>query len=64
MNQKPRNHLVIPAKRIEHAIYSIRGQRVMLDADLAKLYGVPTKKASTWPCEEMPTDFLSISCFS
>lgn len=29
--------------RIEERIFLIRGKRVMLDSDLAKLYGVPTK---------------------
>lgn len=29
---------------IEHAIYLIRGQKVMLDRDLAALYGVETKR--------------------
>ena len=33
---------LIPIERIERAIFLIRGQRVILDADLAKLYGVPT----------------------
>jgi hypothetical protein len=33
----------IPAERIEQAILLIRGQKVMLDADLAALYSVPTK---------------------
>ena len=32
----------IPTERIEEAIFLIRGQRVILDADLARLYGVPT----------------------
>ena len=31
---------VIPAERIERAIYLIRGHKVMLDRDLAELYGV------------------------
>ncbi len=31
-------------KNIESQIYEIRGSRVMLDADLATLYGVPTKR--------------------
>ncbi len=35
---------VIVIEQIEQAIYEIRGQRVMLDADLAKLYGVTTKR--------------------
>ena len=30
-------------KKIQAMIYTIRGQRVMLDCDLAKLYGVETK---------------------
>jgi hypothetical protein len=29
---------------VESAIYLIRGQRVMLDSDLAAIYGVPTKR--------------------
>ena len=33
--------LLLP--RIEHQILVIRGQKVMVDADLAALYGVPTK---------------------
>jgi hypothetical protein len=33
----------IPVERIEQAILLIRGQKVMLDADLAVLYEVPTK---------------------
>jgi len=35
--------LTIPAERIETAILLIRGQKVMLDRDLAELYGVATK---------------------
>ena len=34
--------LLIPDERIERAIPLIRGQKVMLDRDLAKLYGVGT----------------------
>ena len=34
----------IPVERIEEAIYLIRGERVILAADLAKLYGVTTKR--------------------
>ena len=29
----------IPAERIERTIYLIRGEKVMLDRDLAELYG-------------------------
>ena len=35
--------LIIPTERIEQAIYLIRGQNVMLDRDLAELYGVETR---------------------
>src|SRR3954471_16502288 len=31
-------------QRIEEMIFLIRGQRVMLDSDLAKIYGVTTKR--------------------
>lgn len=34
---------IIPAERIQQCIYLIRKQKVMLDADLAALYGVETK---------------------
>lgn len=34
---------VIIAERIDRHIFLIRGQKVMLDVDLAALYGVPTK---------------------
>jgi len=34
---------LIPVDKIEKAILLIRGQKVMLDADLAELYGVETK---------------------
>jgi len=37
-------HSIIPIERIEKSILLIRGKRIMLDADLAKLYGVPTKR--------------------
>ena len=33
----------VPADSIRHAILLVRGQRVMLDADLGALYRVPTK---------------------
>jgi len=33
----------VPATRIENAILLIRGQKVLLDADSAALYGVETK---------------------
>ncbi len=40
----PKTTAVIPPERVERAILLIRGQKVMLDVDLAALYGVPTKR--------------------
>jgi len=42
-------------------VYTIRGERVLLDADLAALYGVPTKvlnQAVKRNLERFPTDFM------
>ena len=42
-------------------IFEIRGQRVLLDNDLAALYGVPTKRLNEQVrrnAERFPTDFL------
>ena len=36
--------VLVPRERIEQTIFIIRGHRVMLDADLADLYGVTTKR--------------------
>ena len=33
----------IPVERIEQKIYLIRGERVIVDSDLAEVYGVATK---------------------
>src|SRR5437660_3651608 len=35
---------VIPVERIASRIYLIRSEKVMLDSDLADLYGVPTSR--------------------
>jgi hypothetical protein len=46
---------------IEHRIHPIRGQKVMLDADLAALYQVPTKalnQAIRRNKERFPEDFM------
>ncbi len=39
----PNNELSVPIELIEDIILTLRGQRVMLDRDLAALYGVTTK---------------------
>jgi len=53
--------LPIPAERIEKAILLIRGQKVMLDSDLAALYGVETrvlKQAVRRNRKRFPSDFM------
>ena len=49
--------------RVHQAIYLIRGQNVMLDRDLAVLYGVPTKalkQAVRRNLECFPDDFIFV----
>jgi len=36
--------VALPLERIQRKIFFIRSQKVMLDVDLAELYGVPTKR--------------------
>jgi ORF6N domain len=50
-----------PAKDITRAILLLRRQRIILDADLAALYGVPTKalnQAVKRNAERFPEDFM------
>jgi len=52
---------VIPVEKIERSIFLIRGQRVMLDRDLAHLYGVSTKvlnQAVKRNGRRFPSDFM------
>ena len=54
---------LIPVERIEQAIYLIRGEKVMLDRDLAALYGVETrtlKQAVKRNLERFPADFMFV----
>jgi len=49
--------------KISAMIYTIRGQRVMLDSDLAKLYEVETRtlnQAVKRNMERFPDDFMII----
>jgi ORF6N domain len=50
-----------PKKPIELLIFTLRGQKIILDADLAELYGVPTKafnQAVKRNADRFPQDFL------
>ncbi|ATC66023.1 DNA-binding protein [Nibricoccus aquaticus] len=51
----------MPIERIDSRIYLIRGQKVLLDSDLAELYGVETRilnRAVTRNLERFPEDFM------
>jgi hypothetical protein len=52
---------LVPVERIERAILLIRGRKVMLDADLASLYGVETRvlvQAVRRNLGRFPEDFM------
>jgi hypothetical protein len=52
---------IIPHERIEKRIHELRGTKVMLDSDLAELYGVETRalnQAVTRNLERFPEDFM------
>jgi len=54
---------LVPYKIIEHKIYLIRGKKVMLDLDLAALYGMETrllKRAVRRNLKRFPNDFMFI----
>ena len=58
-----RNTNSIPVERIQKAILLIRGQKVMLDRDLAELYGVKTKalkQAVRRNINRFPLDFMFV----
>jgi hypothetical protein len=50
-----------PAKPIESLIFNLRNQKVILDSDLAEIYGVPTKRlneAVKRNANRFPEDFI------
>ena len=54
-------NLSVSVQLIERRIYLIRGQNVMLDFDLAELYGVPTRQLNqqvTRNKKRFPEDFM------
>ncbi|HZV47238.1 MAG TPA: ORF6N domain-containing protein [Thermodesulfovibrionales bacterium] len=55
---------LVPVELIEKKIYLIRGHKVMLDSDLAELYGVATKvllQAVKRNLNRFPEDFMFLS---
>lgn len=57
------NKELIPQEIIENRIYLIRGEKVMLDSDLAGLYGVKTKQLKRQVkrnIDHFPNDFMFV----
>lgn len=55
------SQLPVPVEMIERRIYFVRDQKVMLDRDLAELYGVPTgsiNRAVKRNADRFPEDFM------
>jgi len=60
MTQPSKSESVVPIETIAGHIYVIRGEKVLLDSDLAALYGVPTSalnQAVTRNAERFAEDF-------
>jgi hypothetical protein len=52
---------IVPTERITNKIYLLRGKKVLMDRDLAELYGVETaqlKRAVKRNIERFPDDFM------
>jgi phage regulator Rha-like protein len=52
---------MVPLERVVSRIFLVRGQKVMLDADLAELYGVTTKRLNEQVkrnVDRFPPDFM------
>lgn len=59
--KKSRKTALVPLERIAHSIILVRGHKVLLDTDLATLYGVATKvllQAVKRNLERFPEDFM------
>jgi len=55
------NVSLVPMERIERAILFIRGEKIMLDSDLADIYGVETKRLNEQVqrnLDRFPKDFM------
>jgi hypothetical protein len=55
------NKSVVPVEKIENRILLVRGEKVIIDADLAEFYGVPTKRLNEQVKrnkDRFPNDFM------
>jgi hypothetical protein len=61
MAKKTDGRVVLPAEVVETRIFVLRGHRVILDRDLAELYGVETRavnQAAKRNADRLPADFM------
>ncbi|HEY9582734.1 MAG TPA: ORF6N domain-containing protein [Candidatus Paceibacterota bacterium] len=61
MKGNSKTQALVPEERVAQAIFVLRGQKVMLDSDLAKLYGVSTRalnQAVMRNLTRFPKDFM------
>jgi hypothetical protein len=58
----PKSSKKLTTDQLGRLIYEIRGERVMLDSDLASIYGVETKSLNR-AVNAILTAFRRISCF-
>jgi hypothetical protein len=61
MEEEMPDTLIVSDEQIERSILLIRGRKVMLDADLAELYGVTTKRLNEQVrrnIDRFPKDFM------
>lgn len=59
--KKIKNQIIIPDERVISKIYLIRSEKVMIDFDLAELYGVETRRLNEQVkrnIERFPDDFM------
>jgi hypothetical protein len=56
-----KKNLPVPSENIDSVIQTVRGQKIILDADLARIYGVPTKRLNEQikrNRDRFPEDFM------
>jgi hypothetical protein len=60
MSKKPSTTVLVQCDEIQNLVHVVRGQRVMLDSDLARLYGVTTMRLNEQVArnrDRFPEDF-------
>ena len=64
MAEENKEIVIVDDKTIQEKIYFIRGQKVMLDADLAEIYGYETKNFNRQVKKILKSLKAKILCFN